>query len=347
MTVGIIGAGISGLTAGRILAKAGHEVVIFEKSNGYGGRMSTRYFKDDHSIKLDHGAPYITAKSEEFKQFLSELSEKGLVEEWTNSISYHNGEELLAEHPSLDSQQYYSAPRGMNSIGQYLSRWVDVKLNNRVSGITLIGEKPQKRKQWMLNLQSFNVFEMDALIVAVPGTQAYGLLQTTQDETAVRRLIREIDEASYKPSFSVMLGYHGVDKPDWKAFNADNEIISLVVNESSKRDTADEVNIVVHTNASYAQKHVKTDKKEIAKEVAAEFAKLTGKWASKPAWANVHFWRYNKPTKTFPVDYMELDEHPAMLALVGDYFQSGNIESAYLSGYKLGNDWVKKLQKRK
>ena len=37
----IVGAGISGLTAGYLLKKAGHKVVILEASNRAGGRIQT------------------------------------------------------------------------------------------------------------------------------------------------------------------------------------------------------------------------------------------------------------------------------------------------------------------
>ena len=37
----IVGAGISGLTAGKMLKDAGHEVVILESTNRVGGRIQT------------------------------------------------------------------------------------------------------------------------------------------------------------------------------------------------------------------------------------------------------------------------------------------------------------------
>ena len=41
MKVGIIGAGITGLTSAYDLSKAGHDVVVFESSNQLGGHAST------------------------------------------------------------------------------------------------------------------------------------------------------------------------------------------------------------------------------------------------------------------------------------------------------------------
>ncbi len=50
--IGIIGAGISGLTAALILEKAGYAPVIFEASSSVGGRMKTSLYE---GYQLDHG----------------------------------------------------------------------------------------------------------------------------------------------------------------------------------------------------------------------------------------------------------------------------------------------------
>jgi hypothetical protein len=41
--IAIIGAGLAGLTCGKALQQAGHDVVIFEKSRGIGGRLATLF----------------------------------------------------------------------------------------------------------------------------------------------------------------------------------------------------------------------------------------------------------------------------------------------------------------
>ena len=51
--IAIIGAGMSGIVAARTLTQAGHHVEVFEKSQGVGGRMSTR---ETTFGNFDHGA---------------------------------------------------------------------------------------------------------------------------------------------------------------------------------------------------------------------------------------------------------------------------------------------------
>jgi len=54
MAVAIIGTGLSGLACAQTLAAGGEEIVLFDKSKGYGGRMASR--RQD-GVAFDHGLP--------------------------------------------------------------------------------------------------------------------------------------------------------------------------------------------------------------------------------------------------------------------------------------------------
>jgi predicted NAD/FAD-dependent oxidoreductase len=58
MKVGIVGAGMAGLSAARKLASAGVSVKVFEKSHVLGGRVATRkvgdYFFDTGATRFRH-----------------------------------------------------------------------------------------------------------------------------------------------------------------------------------------------------------------------------------------------------------------------------------------------------
>ena len=57
--IAIVGAGMAGITAARTLAQAGHQVMVFDKSSGAGGRMATRRSPFGG---FDHGAQYFTVR---------------------------------------------------------------------------------------------------------------------------------------------------------------------------------------------------------------------------------------------------------------------------------------------
>ena len=65
MKIGIIGAGLAGLKVGSELKKQGHDITVFEKSRGKGGRLANKRL--DWGV-FDIGAQYFTARSEVFKQ---------------------------------------------------------------------------------------------------------------------------------------------------------------------------------------------------------------------------------------------------------------------------------------
>jgi len=199
MVIAVIGAGLSGLTAGRILAKAGHEVTIFEKSRGFGGRMATRYAGKDLASKMDHGLSYFGVKSDEFREFTAELLDRGLIQTWGDHFAAWDGEKFLVSAPNQSNEALYTSTGGMNEIGKYLSRWLDIKTETKVGGLTYFGTNRSKKRSWMVNLTSSRTFEADAVIIALPAPQAYGVISSTIDETNTLKIVRQIDEISYSP----------------------------------------------------------------------------------------------------------------------------------------------------
>jgi hypothetical protein len=340
MKIAIIGAGISGLVAGRTLAKAGFEVVVFEKSRGYGGRMATRYAGKKHEIKLDHGVSYLEGKSPEFRAFLLELLEEGLTKPWS-------GRHMLLEDGRY-MEYYHEEPRavaldGMNSIGRYLARLVDVRLEEKVGGLTFIGDDRRKKRSWMLNLESSDTFQADAVIIATPSKQAYSVLNTTIDEVSTLKIVREIDEVEYDPMFVLMAGYDSIPELDWDMLDIKDSVLGWAAVESSKRKMK-KTHLVVHSTPDFARKHM--EKREGAEKLMLEeMTELFGDWAGNPDWSQLHFWRYNQAINPLGVPYIDLNEMEKPLAVVGSYMNGNSVESAYLSGLKLAEKWVEEFNR--
>lgn len=341
MVIGIIGAGISGLTAGRLLARAGHEVTIFEKSRGYGGRMATRYAGDDLSVKLDHGLNYFTAELPLFKEFANELLEKGLIQQWGKNFAGFDGENLLDKDPTIPAVKYYTSTNGMNRIGKYMSRWVDVRNSTRVGGLTHIGANRTKKRSWMINLISSEVVGVDAVIIALPAPQAYGILSTTIDETNSLKIVRQIDEIHYRAAYTLMAGYSNSRLPEWDGILCRNSLLDFVSNESSKRE-GQECTFVLQTSDQFTKEHKDSDADTVKKLMLTEFAKVTGGWSTNPDWHQLHFWRYSRARKVLGKPFILHEDEENPLALTGDYFEGNTVENAYQSGYKLAKHWIEK-----
>ena len=72
--VAVIGAGLAGLSCARVLRRSGAYVEIFEQERVIGGRIATARIG---VLPFDHGAQYITARGERFKNYIDELAATG------------------------------------------------------------------------------------------------------------------------------------------------------------------------------------------------------------------------------------------------------------------------------
>jgi predicted NAD/FAD-dependent oxidoreductase len=341
MVIGIIGAGISGLTAGKILAEAGHDVTVLEKSRGFGGRMATRYAGKSNQTKLDHGLSWFTPESAEFKAFTAELLDKKLLKVWGQNFLFFDGDHLLDSNPNNDNPVKYTAADGMNTIGRYLSRWVDVKTEAKAGGLTYIGNHRRKKRPWMINMSSSQTFEADAVILATPAPQAYGIINTTIDEVDTLKIIREIDEIDYDKVTTLMLGFGKREIPEWEGIVCKNSPIQFISNESTKRNSQ-ECSLVVQATPAFSSANREQDEEKVIGKLTSALAEITGGWVTAPEWSQLHYWKYSTPRSFLEAPYMEIHEKEAPLAVIGDYFNGKGVDAAYRSGLALGKHWVAK-----
>lgn len=347
MKIGIIGSGIAGLSAGRELAKAGHDVTVIEKSRGYGGRLASINGGENNNVQFDYGISHFTAKSPEFSGFVSELLDKNLAKIWETPFSMYDGEQFHQENPNSSTQVRYTAVNGMESIGKYLGRWVDLKLDEKAGGLTYFGPHRRLKKAWMINLTSFNTFEVDAVIVATPANQAYGIILTCQDEVNTLKIIREIDDVHYEPAFTLMATYGDTPVPSWPGVISQDDIIEFVSNESSKRDNPDENSLVIRSTPEFASEFRKADREQVKEKMLDRLGTIIGGWTANPEWTKLHFWRYYRPRTFLKQPFMDFEGLESPLALIGDYFDGNNAESAYRSGLLLAKHWIKKYERTK
>lgn len=342
MIIGIIGAGIAGLTAGRHLARHGHEVIVLEKSNGFGGRLTSHVTGPTKDVKVDHGVPFISSGSAIFSEFISELKQQGLIREWTDTFSLHTSEEFYPVHPSKESEQTYVSSDGMHAIGKYLSRWMDFRLNQKVGGITMVAPGKLRKRPWVVNFSDSTILELDALIIATPAIAANGVLQTAQDELAIRYLTSLLAKVKYDSTYTLMAGYGKREIPEWKGIYCQNRVLGWVSNESSKRDT-DILTLTAQTNAEYTTDNMSTSQEQIINDMLRELGSISGSWAANPEWRELHFWQYFKCVNPMDESFLESFDNNCPLALVGDYLGGNSVESAYLSGLRLAEHWLNKF----
>ena len=75
----IVGSGISGLSSAHYLANKGFDVTILDKGKYPGGRISTRRIE---KFIFNHGAQFLTAKSEKFREVCQKAQDDGVLKKW-------------------------------------------------------------------------------------------------------------------------------------------------------------------------------------------------------------------------------------------------------------------------
>ena len=116
MRIGIVGAGMAGLSCAQELQRRGHDPVLFDKGRGPGGRMSTRRIDTPlGEAAFDHGAQYLTARDPAFVAQVERWADAGHVARW----------------PAAGPDAWVGTP-AMNAPIRAMAQRCDVRWNTRV-----------------------------------------------------------------------------------------------------------------------------------------------------------------------------------------------------------------------
>ena len=242
--VAVIGAGLAGLHVARTLGKA-HDVCVFEKSRGPGGRIATRRAGE---WSFDHGAQFFTARTAAFKQFLQPLLADNVVEHWPARFAEICDTAVTAERRWTDDYPHYVGRPAMNAIGKYLAQGVDMESGVRVEALE------QTPSGWMLRSPGQAAHgPFDWAIVTAPAAQTADLLPEASP------LSRVADAAPMKSCFALMLGFETLPDLAFDAALVRRRDISWISVNSSKPGRNGKPSIVVHATNAWADQNLERD----------------------------------------------------------------------------------------
>src|SRR4051812_383717 len=124
MDVMIVGAGLSGLMAGHVLAGKGKRVVLLDKRRSVGGRLAARRIGDGGLA--DHGAQFFTVRDAEFGAFVERWKSERLVYEWARG--WNDGSLATTN----DGHPRYAVRGGMNALAKHLALGLETRLSVKV-----------------------------------------------------------------------------------------------------------------------------------------------------------------------------------------------------------------------
>lgn len=302
MRVVIVGAGISGLMAARLLAEQ-HEVVVFDKGKTPGGRCATRRIG---TATFDHGAQFFTTRTAQFKSVVEQWVKDGVAREWCRGFG-----------ANPDSFPRYIGTQGMTTITKYLARGIDVRCNSFVFAVT----RTSGPQSWSIRLDDGSSIAADALIVTTPLPQSYSLLITADVE---------MPEALYKTEYDRTLtllatldGPTNITSPG--ALQEPSDVVAFVADNSQKQISATAA-ITLNATAAFSEAHWATNPDEVHALLRDHAQQFLGE--SKIVESQLKRWRFATPRTIWPEPCWVNDS----LALAGDAFAGPRVEGAAISG---------------
>lgn len=262
-----------------------------------------------HGRAVDTGAAYFTAKDPDFVAVVDDWAARGLIRDWTDTFDVFSGD----GHRRATGPTRYAAPGGLRTLVQDLAP-EDLEPGKAVDSLTEL--------------------DHDAVVLAMP------------DPQAARLAPNAADWVDYEPVIAVVASWPQRGWPvSHAAFVNDDPDVTMVADDGSRRGDGAAV-LVTHTTARRAQEHLDDPEGAVAPTLSA-LRRILGITAE-PLWTHAHRWTFAKPADTHgdkPFHLNADDGRP--LGICGDsWCPSGapRVESAWLSGHRLGNALAQQLR---
>lgn len=307
--IAIVGAGISGLACAKALARDGHQVTLFDKGRGPGGRMSTRRFQTPLGEAIaDHGAQYFTARDPRFRAEVEDWAAKGVAARW----------------PQISEDAWIGTPT-MNIVVRHMASPLNVHWNSRVEAITRQGT------QWALAGSVDGDALFDAVVLAIPSEQALTFLAQHDFEMA-----RQAMFARFQPCWTALFAFEH-PLPTAENIVRDMGDIGWAARETAKPGRSGIETWVVQANASWSAEHLEDAPDAVADHLLRALAVELGLPAPVPVAQTTHRWRY---AMSSGLGAGALWNPALQLGACGDWLLGPRIECAWLSGQMLADQML-------
>ena len=320
MKVGIVGAGVAGLSAARALVERGHSVKVYERGRVAGGRVATRIVSAielprglSGEVAFDHGAQYFTVRDQRFSERAAEWNRDKVIAKWTGRIVSFDGEGWEDVSPSAkatgdrDETRRYVGTPGMSAIAAALADGIDIEYETKID--TLDGL-----------LQDF-----DRVIVAVPADRARSLV------AGVPVLGSKLAGLEMKPNWTVMAAFEERVAARFDAAFVHGSALGWIARNTSKPKRNWKIDCwVLQASSRWSGAHAGDRPDDVGAFLMEAFHDLVPTGLPKAFYATVHRWRY--ATADPPLAVGAIHDDASRITLCGDWCKGSRVEDAFLSG---------------
>ena len=308
--VAVVGAGASACFFSYLLRDTDHEISIFEKSRGIGGRCSVRRTEEFGSFNL--GAQFFTNKNPKLRDYFEEIKARGMIKELPGDVGYLKQK---SEWQAANKQQRFVGIPSMNSFLKYWAAEAEIKLNMRIKSISKTDNK------WCIETEKGEVYEgFDTCVLSVPHPQG---LAFWQDHSDIK-----VPETKMFPCLALILATDEISLPWPNAFLKDS-----MLSWYGSKNRLDQVRTwTVHASPIWSEAHFDADSEWTQEQMINELFSLL-KVNPKVHFSQMHRWRYASSQSS--ADHNFLWDSHNRLAYIGDWLAGGRVEGAMESAASL------------
>ena len=304
MRIAIVGAGMAGMSCGQRLSRLGHEVRLFDKGRGPGGRMATRRMEDGGTtLHFDHGAQYFTARDPRFVEQVAHWEASGVAARWAAA-----GDDAWVGTPA------------MNAPLKAMAGELGVQFRTRIEQLVRDGEG------WQIDGEGAPDARFDAVLVAVPAEQAGPLLQPHAPAMA-----RLADQTASDPCWTLMAGFEAPLALVQDTLRQRGPI-GWAARNNAKPGRANEECWVIQASPEWSRAHLEEDAETVAAALLAELAEANGGPLPRQLGATAHRWRFARSGTAGEEALWDAEQR---IGVCGDWLIGPRVEAAYISGLLL------------
>lgn len=306
-SVAIVGAGITGLTCGRVLRDHGIKPVLFDKGRGLGGRVATRRASagEKSGYQFDHGAPCVDSGDTAFAAILHEAQAAGAAGEWSKTPG---------------AEDYIGLP-GMTGLSKFMAQDLDIRKEVQIERIY------QSDAGWHLTSAQMDAV-FDRVVVSTPAPQTIALLPQGH------ALADQIKAVEMVPCLTLMLGWpEPVEIADVAHDSATPEIEHILLDSAKPGRPADVTCVVAHASAAWSARHIERSFDEIAEAMTPLVLPHLGAVGA-PSYVSAHRWRYARASRPLGAPFLADADEGVFIG--GDWCLGAHASHAWMSGDAIG-----------
>ena len=304
MRIAIVGAGMAGMSCGQRLSRLGHEVGLFDKGRGPGGRMATRRMEDGGTtLHFDHGAQYFTARDPRFVEQVAHWEASGVAARWAAA-----GDDAWVGTPA------------MNAPLKAMAGELGVQFGTRIEQLVRDGEG------WQIDGEGAPDARFDAVLVAVPAEQAGPLLQPHAPAMATLA-----DQTASDPCWTLMAGFEAPLAMVQDTLRQRGPI-GWAARNNAKPGRANEECWVIQASPEWSRAHLEDNAETVAAALLAELAEANGGPLPRQLGATAHRRRFARSGTAGEEALWDAEQR---IGVCGDWLIGPRVEAAYMSGLLL------------